>query len=190
MKKTNFLLFALLCTSIFILNGCSMFDSSSSKPNTVDFNSDNDMMEISGSKLQNNNLPEISNDSEELPNRPTKEWTPVKGVKSPTIYFAYDQSRIGTSQIPKLESVANYLKNHKDLGLIIEGHCDEKGSAEYNIGLGERRALSAREYLEKLGVSTSKMQTISYGSEKPSNNGHDDKAWIKNRRAELILAKM
>ena len=123
-----------------------------------------------------------------LPARPG-EWTPVPGVTLPTIYFAYDSSEIGVSEQAKLEYVANYLLQNQQFKLIIEGHCDERGSIEYNRALGERRAIAIRERLVKLGITDDRMQTISYGEEKPAVMGSDESAWAKNRRGELILAK-
>jgi peptidoglycan-associated lipoprotein len=120
------------------------------------------------------------------PGRP--EWK-VTGPAISTVYFAYDQSTIGTTEQAKLEQVANYLLKNKDSNLIIEGNCDERGSIEYNRGLGERRALAVRAYLTKIGVADARMQTISYGSERPADQGHDEAAWAKNRRADLLPAK-
>ncbi len=117
------------------------------------------------------------------------EWTPIPGMTLPTVYFAYDQSTIGTTEQAKLEQVANVLLQKKDVNLIIEGNCDERGSIEYNRGLGERRALAVKAYLAKLGVADARMRTNSYGSEKPAVQGHDEAAWAKNRRADLIGAK-
>jgi len=116
-------------------------------------------------------------------------WTPIQGVTLPTVYFAYDQSTIGTTEQAKLEQAANYLLKNNDSNLIIEGNCDERGSIEYNRGLGERRALAVKDYLTKLGVADTRTQTISYGSERPADQGHDEAAWAKNRRADLIPAK-
>jgi peptidoglycan-associated lipoprotein len=124
-----------------------------------------------------------------LPPSGRSEWKPIPGVTLPTVYFAYDQSTIGTSEQAKLEQVANYLLKNKDSNLIIEGNCDERGSIEYNRGLGERRALAVRDYLTKLGVADARTQTISYGSERPAVQGSGESVWAKNRRADLIAAK-
>ncbi|MEK9179264.1 MAG: OmpA family protein, partial [Patescibacteria group bacterium] len=93
------------------------------------------------------------------------------------------------SEQAKLEQVANYLLPNQTVNLIIEGHCDERGSVEYNRSLGERRAISVRDYLAKLGVPDTRMQTISYGEERSAVSGSDESAWAKNRRAELIPAR-
>ncbi len=118
------------------------------------------------------------------------EWTPIPGLNFPKIYFAFDSDRIGSSEVPKLQQVAAYMKEHKDVGLIIEGNCDERGSEEYNRALGERRAIAAKEFLVSQGIDGSRFQTISYGEEKPADPGHNEQAWSKNRRDELIGAKM
>ncbi len=118
------------------------------------------------------------------------EWVPDPAITLPTIYFAYDQSRIGTSERVKLEQVADYLIRNNNIGVIIEGHCDERGGLEYNRALGEKRALSVKDYLVRLGVAESRFQTISYGEERPAAQGSTESAYSKNRRAELIGARI
>lgn len=116
-------------------------------------------------------------------------WNPIPGMTLPTVYFAYDQSTIGTTEQAKLEQVANILLQQKDVNVIIEGNCDERGSSEYNRSLGERRALAVKVYLAKLGIADTRMQTQSYGEDKPAVQGADESAYAKNRRADLIAAK-
>jgi peptidoglycan-associated lipoprotein len=118
------------------------------------------------------------------------EWTPIPGITFPPVYFAYDQFRIGASEQVKLEQAANYMMQNKGVGMIVEGHCDERGSVEYNRSLGERRAMAIRDYLVTLGVDSARMQTISYGEERPAAQGSDENTWAKNRRGETIPAKM
>lgn len=125
-----------------------------------------------------------------LPPRSSSEWTPIPGLKFPTIYFAYDQDLIGASERPKLEVVGEYMLKHTQVGLIIEGHCDERGSEEYNRALGERRAIAVKDYLISLGVPENRLKTISYGEERPAVEGSTASAYAKNRRAELVPAKM
>jgi peptidoglycan-associated lipoprotein len=102
------------------------------------------------------------------------------------VLFEYDSARIKPSEESKLETVAAYAKSNPGK-LVIEGHCDERGTAEYNRALGERRALAAREELVKLGVASSRISTISYGTERPAEMGHDEAAWAKNRRCEFAV---
>lgn len=116
-------------------------------------------------------------------------WVPMTNVKLPTIYFAYDQDRIGSSERAKLEKVAEYLQKNQGVCVIIEGHCDERGSEEYNRALGERRAIAIKDYLVQLGIPDTRMKTISYGEERPAVEGSTISAYAKNRRGELIAAK-
>ncbi len=102
------------------------------------------------------------------------------------VLFDFDSARIRPSEQSKLEAVAAYLKANPGK-LVVEGHCDERGTAEYNRALGERRAIAARDELVKLGVNTSRMSTISYGKDRPADPGHDETAWGKNRRCEFVV---
>jgi len=103
------------------------------------------------------------------------------------VYFDYDSSQINTAERSKIETVAEYLRQHGNVGIVVEGHCDERGSREYNMALGERRALAVRAYLIGLGIDGSRVQTKSYGEEKPVALGHDEESWRLNRRAEFVL---
>lgn len=106
------------------------------------------------------------------------------------IFFDFDSSTLSTTARDTLSGNASVLLNkHTGIKIQIEGHCDERGSAEYNLALGERRAKSALNYLVTLGVPASRLSTISYGEEKPADQGHDEAAWSKNRRAEFMVAK-
>ena len=104
-----------------------------------------------------------------------------------TIYFDYDSASVKPDDQSKLSAVASALQSDMSAKLLIEGHCDERGTEEYNRALGERRALAAREALTGLGLSASRVATRSYGEDRPADLGHDQSAWTKNRRAEFIL---
>lgn len=105
-----------------------------------------------------------------------------------TVYFEFDKANVRPSEVSKLERVASEMKGaHAGKALRIEGHCDERGTEEYNRSLGERRAQSVREYLARLGMDPAMVQTITFGEERPAVSGHDEAAWSKNRRGELIL---
>jgi peptidoglycan-associated lipoprotein len=108
---------------------------------------------------------------------------PVKGQFG-IVYFDFDSARIRPSEDAKLQAVAAYLKSNPG-NLVVEGYCDERGTAEFNRALGERRALAAREELVKQGADGSRITTISYGSDRPADMGHDEAAWSKNRRCEF-----
>ncbi len=104
-----------------------------------------------------------------------------------TVYFDYDSAKIKPSEFSKIEAVASALKGNSK-SLVVEGHTDERGTAEYNRALGERRAQAAREELIHLGVPAARITTISYGKEQPAEAAHDDTAWSRNRRAEFVVA--
>lgn len=103
------------------------------------------------------------------------------------VYFDYDSAQVADSERSKIETVAQHLKQNDSVAVIIEGNCDERGSNEYNLTLGERRAQSIRAYLSGLGIGADRIQTKSYGEEKPVNPGHDEAAWAANRRGEFVL---
>jgi peptidoglycan-associated lipoprotein len=101
------------------------------------------------------------------------------------IYFDFDRSDLKPEARATLQEKADFLRAYPSVTVIIEGHCDERGTAEYNIALGERRAEAAKGFLMNLGISGSRMTTISYGEEKPVAMGHNEKAWAKNRRVHF-----
>lgn len=103
------------------------------------------------------------------------------------VYFDYDSSQVADTERSKIDTVAQHLKKNDAVAVIIEGNCDERGSNEYNLTLGERRAQAIRSYLTGLGIGADRIQTKSYGEEKPVNPGHDEAAWAANRRGEFVL---
>jgi peptidoglycan-associated lipoprotein len=109
--------------------------------------------------------------------------------KANTVYFEFDRSEVKPGEVAKVQDVANYLKSNPANKLLIEGHCDERGTEEYNRALGERRALAAREVLVRLGIAADRVRTLSYGEDRPAVEGHDEAAYSKNRRDEFILLK-
>jgi len=104
-----------------------------------------------------------------------------------TVYFAFDSAAVLSKEDNKVVIVSEKLKSSPNDKLLIEGHCDERGTEEYNRSLGERRALALREALARAGVDPSRIRTISYGKDKPAETGHDESAWSKNRRGVFIL---
>ena len=103
-----------------------------------------------------------------------------------TVHFAFDSAAIRTSERVKVDSMAAALQSDQSVLLLIEGHCDERGTEEYNRSLGEKRALSLREELVKAGINPDRIHTRSFGEDKPAVQGHDESAWSKNRRGEFI----
>jgi peptidoglycan-associated lipoprotein len=104
-----------------------------------------------------------------------------------TIYFAFDRADLTEESRATLRANAEWLKANPKYRIRIEGHCDERGTIEYNLALGQRRADAARDYLVSLGVDPGRLTTISYGEERPADPGHNEEAWAKNRRAEFVI---
>jgi len=104
------------------------------------------------------------------------------------VFFALDSSTLSGEAQATLDRQAGWLKENSGVNIVIEGHADERGTREYNIALGERRATAAKNYLVNLGVAASRLSTVSYGKERPAVMGSDESAWSQNRRAVTVLA--
>jgi peptidoglycan-associated lipoprotein len=119
-------------------------------------------------------------------------WTPDmmnqdrEKLAAYTVHFKFDSAVVQDSEQANVASVGQALASDQNAKLLIEGHCDERGTEEYNRSLGERRALALREALARDGVDPMRIRTISYGKDKPVDPGHDEAAWAKNRRGEFI----
>ena len=107
--------------------------------------------------------------------------------KGETVYFEFDKASVRPGELSKVERVAGGIKGLAGKALRIEGHCDERGTEEYNRSLGERRALAVREALMRAGVDANIIDTISYGEDRPAESGHNQEAWAKNRRGEFVV---
>jgi len=103
------------------------------------------------------------------------------------VFFDFDKSDIRADQVATLEKQATWLKQFPGVTVVIEGHCDERGTREYNLALGERRANSHKDYLISLGVDPNRIETLSYGKERPAVLGSNDAAWAQNRRGVVVL---
>lgn len=104
-------------------------------------------------------------------------------------YFDYDKSDIRPDARTALTKTGDFFKSYPQVRVVIEGHCDERGSTEYNLALGDRRAQAAKDFLVSLGVAADRMQTVSYGKERPFCTGHDEQCWQQNRRGHFVMAK-
>jgi len=103
------------------------------------------------------------------------------------LFFELDSAEVSGPGQQVLQTNASVLKKYPGMQVTVEGHCDERGTAEYNLALGERRALAAKNYLVSLGIPADRIKTVSYGKEFPFDPGHDDSAWQKNRRAHFVI---
>jgi len=114
---------------------------------------------------------------------PTQAEDDVAKLLSGTmIHFDFDRADLTDSSRERLQALADTLKKHPDLRIRIDGNCDEAGTEEYNLALGQKRADSARQYLSSLGIAPQRLETVTYGKEKPLDPAHNDKAWAENRR--------
>ena len=103
------------------------------------------------------------------------------------VYFGFDASQLAPAELTKIEAVAQHLQAKPERVVIVEGNCDERGSNEYNLSLGELRAIAIRDYLVSLGIDAQRIQSKSYGEEKPAVAGQGENAWAKNRRGEFAV---
>ena len=113
----------------------------------------------------------------------------ISAFESDHIYFDYDKAELKSEAQDILTKKAAFLQANPDYNVKIEGNCDERGTTEYNLALGERRATAASKFINALGVAESRISTVSYGEEKPVDTGHNENAWSKNRRDEFKLIK-
>jgi peptidoglycan-associated lipoprotein len=123
------------------------------------------------------------------PNLNDRRLEDLNGPDSPlkAVYFAYDEDTLDDTARQTLNKNAEVLKAYPTWIITIEGHCDERGTAEYNLALGDRRALAAKTYLLSLGIPAGRLRTVSYGKEFPFDPGHEENAWKMNRRAQLMV---
>lgn len=166
-KKFQAVLPALLLASVITLSGCAS-------------DTDKDAMKPEGEAMGAKESLDTPGTGGVLEGRTDGPMLPV--------YFDFDSSEIVDGQVSRLENNADFLKK-EGVAIAVEGNCDERGTNEYNMALGERRALSAKKYLVNLGVDAANMTTVSYGEERVHIIGHEDKAWAQNRRADFVIAK-
>ena len=114
-------------------------------------------------------------------------YTRCTDVNFTPVYFGFDSTVVPQGELGKIDAVAQHLTAKTDRVVVIEGNCDERGSSEYNMTLGENRAIIIRNYLVQSGITADRIQTRSYGAEKPAVDGHDESAYAKNRRGEFAI---
>ena len=112
-------------------------------------------------------------------------YTKCTDVSFAPVYFGFDSTVVPQGELSKIDAVVDHLSSRSDRVVVVEGHCDERGSNEYNLALGENRSTIVRNYMVQSGISADRIQTRSYGEEKPSAMGHDESAWSVNRRGEF-----
>ena len=114
-------------------------------------------------------------------------YTRCTDVNFEPVYFGFDSTVVPQGELSKIDAVVQHLNSRQDRVVVVEGNCDERGSNEYNMSLGENRAVIIRNYLVQSGIAANRIQTRSYGEEKPAVNGSDESAWARNRRGEFAI---
>jgi len=141
---------------------------------------DTQQQEIHSAALENNNVAE--------PSVRFDDWQSIPELQ--TVYFDYDSYNLRQDSRHIVQKNAQYLSDRQDIEIIIEGHCDDRGTTEYNLALGQSRATAVRKYLGWLGINQERIRTISYGEEKPIDARTCKEAWAKNRRAEFKIMSL
>lgn len=117
--------------------------------------------------------------------RLAEEATRPQSAAFKDILFEFDSYALKPADGPTIQEIATYLNQYKGARVVVEGHCDERGTTEYNLALGQKRAEAVRDQLTRLGIAGSRIRTISYGSEMPVDPGHTEESWVRNRRAHV-----
>lgn len=169
MKAKSFLKLGLVAASIVLLASCSKHPGSA------------DGMSYSDGDVSANGLGQFTRFAGQ---EPGESYT-TQAPHNQKYLFSYDDSNLSSKYLPSLNAQSDYLKSHPGARVLIAGHTDERGSREYNIALGERRANTVADIMRMAGVSRHQIRTISYGKERPANFGHDEASHLQNRRVEL-----
>ena len=173
--RTSFLLCGV---AAFVLStGCKHKTPDGTEGNLDDVTDGGEMLGADG--WENGDSPMTSANFQELPR--------ITDVSFAPVYFGYNNYQLEASEYGKMDDVANYLQSNARAVLVVEGHCDERGTEEYNMSLGEYRAQSVRDYLIRSGIDAERIQTASFGESRPAVPGSGEAAWSRNRRGEFAL---
>jgi peptidoglycan-associated lipoprotein len=144
---------------------------------------------LSEEKLREETLREKALREEEARREAAAREAALKAAKLEPVYFDFDQWSIREDQKEVMVKNSEWLKANSNVKVRLEGHCDERGTAEYNLALGQKRAEATKAFLEGLGIPGQRMATVSYGEERPLDPGHNEAAWAKNRRVDILAVK-
>jgi peptidoglycan-associated lipoprotein len=198
MMRRTFYIALLCCLSAFFMTGCGkkqvslqeISDSRKPEGRLIEGAGSQDVSETDG-KFSEGDLESLDRSGEGLVFGNTSDEHKQKYGRSTApllpVYFDFDSASISTTQFDNLNENGQYLLGHKSSQVVIEGNCDERGTNDYNLALGEMRALNVKKYLMHLGVEPGRMTTVSYGSQHPLFLGSDEQSWAGNRRVDLVL---
>ncbi len=194
-KKSNIALVVLVCLSLALVAGCSRRGKSTqSELAAPPMQGEPTVIELGDSRLSDmlkeGDIPEEDRgDLPWLPKRPPRGMQFEQTSALQVVYFEFDKFTLTTQTRNALDQNAAWLKNNPEISVQIEGHCDERGTLEYNQVLGENRTLAVKKYLAALGIDPNRLYTISYGETVPADSGHTEDAWAKNRRAQFKISR-
>jgi peptidoglycan-associated lipoprotein len=188
MGKSLFSSCLALAVLALLLNGCAAKPSSAPLSHTVPAAGGPDQQASLGGAGEQQGAPGVSYEDlaragEELRKKAREE---AIAANLHDIYFDFDSYTLRDEEIRTLKNMADWLMQDQSIKLVVEGHCDERGTTEYNLALGQKRAEAAKDYLAKAGVAGSRLRTVSYGKEAPFQGGHGEEFWAKNRRVHFV----
>jgi len=157
---------------LFMMLGCMVFAAGCSGCKKKDVNTLGEGQDVTGSEAY------------DFANEPSLRGDRDKNLNLKSVYFEFDRSDLSQDSLATLKENAAYLLNNKNIKVVLEGNCDQRGTVEYNLALGQRRAVKVKEYYVQLGVAANRIATISYGSEKPVDARNNESGWAKNRRVD------
>ena len=190
-KMMTLLVVVFMCTALFMLTSCAKRQIGMDQPVTPGETASSEMGKGSGDQgadRQGQGGPGTG-DRDTMGGDKARLESEIRAFQSENIYFDYDRAELKSEARAILTKKAEWLRKNPGFSVRIEGHCDERGTNEYNLALGERRAEAAWKFMNALGISGRRLTTVSYGEEKPAAMGHNESAWSKNRRDEFKLVK-
>lgn len=171
-----------LMVMALIVTGCAQKQVQTAPPVTTGTTTDRMLSEEEKRRIAEEELARAERD------RLLREQERMAGILK-DVLFDFDSYAISNTELPKIEGVSVYMKQERGVKMVVEGHCDERGTVDYNLALGQKRAESVKSYLIKFGIEPSRVRTISYGKELPLEAGKTEEAWAKNRRAHFTIDK-
>ena len=175
--------FAVAVVALAAAAGCRYSDAAGDGKSGAESSSANQAVDINSTvDVDTGSLEDITGDK-----RFEDYCTRCDDVSFTPVYFGFDSTVVPQGELGKIDAVAAHLEKNADRVVVIEGNCDERGSNEYNMSLGENRAIIVRNYLVQNGIGAERIQTRSYGEERPAAQGNDESAWSKNRRSEFVV---
>jgi len=182
-KKWINLVMVILVSGLFLTMSCAVKKSVVSEPTSTE-----DQIEEENALTEQKKKEEQMKKEEQIKKEEQEQAVEAKkDFAIQDIYFEFDSSKLTSMAKAVLKEKAGWLEKNSSTYVIIEGHCDERGTTEYNLALGERRANAAKSYLKNLAISTSRLNTISYGEERPIDSDKNESAYQKNRRVHFVI---